>query len=79
MQADNVYLDDYYRYHEFSVKYNHPTYPNMNGFVVEKPQAVVYDGGTDEPTNRRRGCSLTASSSMHNFPLLPSICQRRRS
>ena len=49
MQADNVYLDDYYRYHEFATAANHPTYPNMNGFVFGKPQAVVHDDGADEP------------------------------
>ena len=66
MQADNVYLDDYYRYHEFSVKYNHPTYPNMNGFVFGKPQALVYDGGTDEPTAGLQFDGVTHYAQLHD-------------
>jgi len=66
MQADNVYLDDYYRYHEYSVKYNHPTYPNMNGFVVGKPQAVVYDKAADEPTAGLQFDGVTQYAQLHD-------------
>ena len=66
MQTNNVYLDDYYRYHEFSVKYNHPTYPNMNGFVFGKPQAVVYDDGTDERAAGLQFDGVTHYAQLHD-------------
>lgn len=66
MQADNVYLDDYFRYHEFSVQFNHPTYPNMNGFVFGKPQAVVYDDGTDERAAGLEFDGVTTYAQLHD-------------
>jgi hypothetical protein len=50
MDADDVYLYDYFRYKaEPSPMDNNPTWPTMDGFVFGKPRAVVYDTTTEEP------------------------------
>jgi len=47
MDADNVFLHDYYR---AAPNHMHPMNLNLNGYVYGKPQAVVYDETAEERT-----------------------------